>query len=121
MCSVRAASVKGEVADVSSSGPLRRQFEWDGRNVSEVSHPVGVNGGGKSSGGSSRRRQRLLVAAIEAIFSLRGRRPKPTAEEFRKHVWSDNTRRMGIRFNEHLRDVWRNRWIRLHHPPKEQD
>lgn len=65
-------------------------------------------------------RQRLILAALDAIISIRGRR-RPTPDEVRRYVWTDNTRRMGIRFTERLRDAWRRRWVRFHPANDEQE
>ncbi len=59
--------------------------------------------------------QRLILAVIEAWTVVRGRwRRRVDADEVRRHLWSSNTKRMGIRFTERVRDAWRSRWIRLH-------
>jgi hypothetical protein len=56
--------------------------------------------------------QRLILWVLNVRIAARWRR---AAEgDVRRFVWSDNTKRMGVRFSERVRDAWRGRWIRLH-------
>ncbi|MBN1345890.1 MAG: hypothetical protein JXQ73_24585 [Phycisphaerae bacterium] len=57
--------------------------------------------------------QRLVLALIGASGAIRGRR-RFDDQEVRRHLWSDNTKRMGVRFSERIRDRFRGEWIRLH-------
>ncbi len=61
----------------------------------------------------SRLWQRVVLVVIGAWIAVSGRRQAKPGEA-RPHLWSDNTRRMGVRFTDRLRDVWRNNWIRPH-------
>jgi len=47
------------------------------------------------------------------IVSLFGKKPtKPAAEDFKKAEFKTSTQRLGVRFNEKIRDVFRFKWIR---------
>jgi hypothetical protein len=37
---------------------------------------------------------------------------KPTAEDFKKAEFKTSTQRLGIRFTERIRDVFRFKWLR---------
>jgi hypothetical protein len=52
-----------------------------------------------------------LVAA--GVLSLFGKSPaKPTAEDLGRMEFKTSTQRLGIRFTEKIRDVFRFKWIR---------
>ncbi len=55
--------------------------------------------------------QRLVLAMLNLGLWVRRRR-RISPDEFRREIWSDNTKRMGVRFSERIRDVWRGEWIR---------
>ena len=52
----------------------------------------------------------FLAAGILSLFgkSL----PKPTAEDLKRTEFKTSTQRLGIRFTEKIRDVFRFRWLR---------
>jgi hypothetical protein len=52
-----------------------------------------------------------LLGFLAAVFSIFSRRPKPTDEDLKKNDFKTNTQSMGVRFNEHIRNVFRFRWI----------
>lgn len=52
-----------------------------------------------------------LLGFLAAIFSMFSRRPKPTNKDLKKIDFKTSTQSMGIRFNEHIRNVFRFRWI----------
>lgn len=55
----------------------------------------------------------LLSSAAAVLFSVFSRRrPKPTADDYRRIDFKTSTQRMGIRFTEHIRDVFRFKWLR---------
>lgn len=41
------------------------------------------------------------------------RRAEPTREDFDRELWRTNSRRMGLRFTERLRDRFRRTWMWL--------
>lgn len=52
----------------------------------------------------------LLVAGLLSVFG--GRRVKVTTEDLKKAEFKTGTQRLGIRFSEKIRDVFRFRWLR---------
>ena len=47
-------------------------------------------------------------------MSLFARLPaRPRAEDFRRELWPDSTKRMGVRLTERLREQFRRLWFRL--------
>jgi hypothetical protein len=52
----------------------------------------------------------LLAAGLLSIFGRR--KIKHTQDDLRKAEFQTSTQRLGIRFNEKIRDVFRFRWIR---------
>ncbi len=47
-----------------------------------------------------------------ALLSILGKsRTKPTAEDFKRIEFKTSTQRMGVRFTEKIRDVFRFRWL----------
>mgnify|MGYP000910251098 CR=1 FL=1 len=52
-----------------------------------------------------------LVAGLVAGWSHRPR-PDITRADLRRHDYSASTQRLGVRFTERIRDVFRFRWIR---------
>jgi hypothetical protein len=61
---------------------------------------------------------RWLRGAVLAASSVvcGWRRPRVKEDDLAAHQWRDSTQRMGIRFTERIRDVWRKRWLRSHSP-----
>ena len=52
----------------------------------------------------------LLAAGILSIF---GKSPaKPTTEDLRRTEFKTSTQRLGIRFTERIREVFRFKWLR---------
>ena len=52
----------------------------------------------------------LLVGGILLLF---GRSPaKPTVEDLKRAEFKTSTQRMGLRFTERIREVFRFRWLR---------
>jgi hypothetical protein len=56
----------------------------------------------------------LFLGSIAAhLMSVFGKSPaKPTAEDLGRMEFKTSTQRLGIRFTERIRDVFRFRWIR---------
>ena len=52
----------------------------------------------------------LLAAGLLSIFAKK--KIKHTQEDLKKAEFQTSTQRLGIRFNEKIRDVFRFRWIR---------
>ena len=52
----------------------------------------------------------LLAAGLLSIFARK--KIKHTQEDLKKAEFKTSTQRLGIRFNEKIRDVFRFRWIR---------
>ena len=52
----------------------------------------------------------LLAAGLLSIFGKK--KIKHTQEDLKKAEFRTSTQRLGIRFNEKIRDVFRFRWIR---------
>jgi hypothetical protein len=48
-------------------------------------------------------------------------RPKARPRDVRRQLWSHSTRRMGVRFTERVRHVFRNRWLRVAEPDRAED
>ncbi|MCH7558321.1 MAG: hypothetical protein IIB56_12820 [Planctomycetes bacterium] len=52
----------------------------------------------------------LLAAGLLTVF---GRSPaKPTTKDLKRMEFKSSTQRLGIRFSERIRDVFRFRWIK---------
>jgi hypothetical protein len=55
----------------------------------------------------------VLGLIAGAMLSLFGKSPaKPTAEDCSRMEFKTSTQRMGIRFTERIRDVFRFKWIK---------
>jgi len=55
----------------------------------------------------------LLSSTTAVLFSVFSRRkPKPTAEDYRRIDFKTSTQRMGVRFTNRIRDVFRFKWLR---------
>jgi len=52
----------------------------------------------------------LVGGLVSRLFQTP--QPDVTCEDLRRHDHSTNTQRMGVRFTERIRDVFRFRWIR---------
>ena len=59
---------------------------------------------------------RKWVAFVAGLFvlTITGTRIRPNRKLLRRMDYSTSTQRMGIRFSEHIRDIWRRRWLKLH-------
>jgi hypothetical protein len=51
-----------------------------------------------------------LAASLLSIFSKSP--PKPTVDDLKRTEFKTSTQRLGIRFSERIRNVFRFRWIR---------
>jgi hypothetical protein len=51
----------------------------------------------------------FLAGAMLSIFGKSG--TKPTAEDFKRTEFRTSTQRMGLRFTEKIRDVFRFKWL----------
>jgi len=52
---------------------------------------------------------------LETLLSLLGKKKiKPTAEDRKKLNFNTSTQRMGMRFNEKIRNIFRLRWVKRH-------
>jgi len=60
--------------------------------------------------------QRAMTRLVDVTIALADRGAEPTAADIRRHLWCENTRRMGLRFVEAIRDAWRARWLRIRRP-----
>jgi hypothetical protein len=55
----------------------------------------------------------LLALLAAGLLSIFGKSPaKPTAEDLSRMEFKSSTQRLGIRFNEKIREVFRFKWIR---------
>ena len=62
---------------------------------------------------SSRKSNQLGLGA-GLLLSVFGRKPRShSADELYKNDFHPNTKKMGLRFSERLRKVWRPKWLRL--------
>jgi hypothetical protein len=52
-----------------------------------------------------------ILSLAFALIPWRSARPRD--EDFRREIWRTDTRRMGVRFTERLRDRFRRTWLRL--------
>ena len=52
----------------------------------------------------------LLMAGLLSIFGKKP--PKPSTEELDKMEFKTSTQRLGVRFSDKIRDVFRFRWLR---------
>jgi len=59
-------------------------------------------------------RKALWLGLAGSLISRLPRTPRTdvTTEELRRHDYSTSTQRMGVRFTDWIRDVFRFRWIR---------
>jgi hypothetical protein len=59
-------------------------------------------------------RKALWLGLIGGLISQLFRTPRPSAagQDLRRHDYSTSTQRMGVRFTERIRQVFRFRWIR---------
>ena len=55
--------------------------------------------------------QSRLAAALMRWAPLR--KPKAEPRHVRREVWSHSTRRMGVRFTERIREMFRRRWLKV--------
>ena len=52
-----------------------------------------------------------LAAALLRWFPFR--KPKAETRHVRREVWSHSTQRMGVRFTERIREMFRRRWLKV--------
>jgi hypothetical protein len=59
-------------------------------------------------------RKALRLGLVGGLIARLFRTPLPdvTGEDLRRHDYTTSTQRMGVRFTERIRDVFRFRWIR---------
>ncbi|MBN1436338.1 MAG: hypothetical protein JW936_04630 [Sedimentisphaerales bacterium] len=55
----------------------------------------------------------LNRVAVLGLAVLTGRNLKASSQRLRKMNFSTDTGGMGVRFSERVRNVWRNRWLRI--------
>ena len=56
----------------------------------------------------------FLSAFAAGLLSLFGKSPpKPTADDLRRVDFSTSTQRLGVRFSEKIRDVFRFKWLKI--------
>lgn len=70
------------------------------------------------------RRLRLRIVEsfwLAAAWLASRRRTRATAAQSQRHVFRDQTRRMGLRFDEPLRDTMRTRWLRVVRPSRDDE
>jgi len=60
----------------------------------------------------NRKALRLGLASSVLTHLLSRRLPRMTIEDLRKHEYLTSTQRLGIRFTERIRGVFRFRWLR---------
>jgi hypothetical protein len=48
---------------------------------------------------------------LAAVLSMFSRRPKSDNDNLKKNDFKTSTQSIGVRFNEHIRNVFRFRWI----------
>jgi len=63
---------------------------------------------------STRVRISSFIGALAGLFlSVLGKSPaKPTTEDLKRAEFKTSTQRLGIRFSERIRDIFRFRWIK---------
>ncbi len=52
-----------------------------------------------------------LLGFLAAVFSIFYHRPKPANKDLKNADFKTSTQSMGFRFTEHIRNVFRFRWI----------
>jgi hypothetical protein len=57
-------------------------------------------------------RKTFHIAAAWLVNRLCRKKPKSSPELFREKEFSANTQKMGIRFTDKLRSIFRKKWIR---------
>jgi hypothetical protein len=60
---------------------------------------------------SVKTKKNSILGFLAAVFSMFFRRPKPTNNDLKKNDFKTSTQSMGVRFNEHIRNVFRFKWI----------
>ena len=62
---------------------------------------------------SVRNKTNSFLGFLAGLFSLFGKsRAEPTADDLKQAEFKTSTQRLGIRFSERIRDVFRFRWLR---------
>jgi len=51
----------------------------------------------------------LIAGVVSALF---GKSVKPTTDDLRRAEFKTSTQRMGVRFTDKIRNVFRSRWLR---------
>ena len=62
---------------------------------------------------AKRGKKQLDIALGVILAVLTFRKKKPDSHLMRQMEFSHSTRRIGLRFTEKLRDLWRRRWLKL--------
>ncbi len=62
----------------------------------------------------NRRALRLGFASGVLAHLFSRRLPRMTVNELRKHEYPTSMQRLGVRFTDRVRDVFRFRWLRIH-------
>jgi hypothetical protein len=60
---------------------------------------------------SVKTKKNSFYSFLAAVFSIFLRRPKPDNKNLKNADFKTSTQSMGVRFNEHIRNVFRFRWI----------
>lgn len=53
-----------------------------------------------------------IAAAVLSVFAKQ--RPKPSVKDIDRMEFKTSTQRMGVRFTERIRDVFRFKWLKKH-------
>ena len=62
--------------------------------------------------------QRVWLTCLNWAIRARTKEKAPTADA-ETPDWTHSTSRIGVRFTERLRDLWRPRWLNLHRKDEE--
>jgi len=62
---------------------------------------------------AKRGRKKLSIAMGLIMTALTLGKKRPDSAQLRQMEFSHSTQRMGLRFSERLRDLWRGRWLKL--------
>ncbi len=63
--------------------------------------------------------QRVWLLCLNLAIRLRRRTDDAAAGHTQVRDWTYSTSRLGLRFTERLRDLWRPRWLKLHQRKEE--
>ena len=62
--------------------------------------------------GQKNTRLGAIAGSIMLLFTKKNKESTP--EDLKKHDFPTSTQRMGLRFNERIRGIFRHRWIKKH-------